>query len=424
MRCFLEVPRASQEVLQGTRDGARDQGRAFQRQVRLGPPGSRRTNRGLSGAAVPGLRRGRFRLAAKPAALSSGTEARRRARDPAGAIERMVDEGPVELSDPASVSVDLGGDEHAAADADIVWDDALPEPPPAATPSRWLRPGRWSRRRAQSTWASPARLARRQVQPQGRRRRRRREVHAADDRASECRRLLGRAGSPGRKRAATRRSLGAETARTAAAHAGPGDGPHELVHEIKPASRIRTLNRWLLVRRAGRGDRDRRLALPAARPAGVPVDRRERSERRNSGARSGRIRQGPPASLGRQIRQSMRSAGPSRTPTRYVRPPIEAAIYVNLLPQDLGDLLTEAGRTDSADDVGVTVRQALQGPSIIVEQRGHRGARWLGCLQVRAGVANTAAGRIRQSGWIAGPRRRIRSDGFQVVRAQFQRTAV
>ena len=38
--------------------------------------------------------------------------------------ERLVDEGPVELSDPASVSVDLGGDDRGAADADIIWDDA------------------------------------------------------------------------------------------------------------------------------------------------------------------------------------------------------------------------------------------------------------------------------------------------------------
>ena len=45
-----------------------------------------------------------------------------------------VEDWPVELTDPASVSVDLGGDELPAADADIIWDDALPEPPPRVPP--------------------------------------------------------------------------------------------------------------------------------------------------------------------------------------------------------------------------------------------------------------------------------------------------
>ena len=62
--------------------------------------------------------------------------------------ERLVEEGPVELSDPASVSVDLGGEERGAADADIIWDDALPAAAPPVAPKRSC--GRWT---SQSIWA-------------------------------------------------------------------------------------------------------------------------------------------------------------------------------------------------------------------------------------------------------------------------------
>ena len=63
-------------------------------------------------------------LPAPPAPPRQGAGKSMRADEP------MFEEGPVELTDPARVSVDLGGDERALADADIVWDDALPEPPP------------------------------------------------------------------------------------------------------------------------------------------------------------------------------------------------------------------------------------------------------------------------------------------------------
>ncbi len=71
---------------------------------------------------VPGVRRGRFRLASKPAANSGRAQASGDLRS-RRTVERMVDEGTVELTDPARGSVDFGGDEHVAGDADIVWDD-------------------------------------------------------------------------------------------------------------------------------------------------------------------------------------------------------------------------------------------------------------------------------------------------------------
>ena len=62
---------------------------------------------------MPGLRRRRLRACLEARCLirrhRSDAEAEIAADD-----ERMVEEGPVELTDPARVSVDLGGDEHVA----------------------------------------------------------------------------------------------------------------------------------------------------------------------------------------------------------------------------------------------------------------------------------------------------------------------
>ena len=152
-------------------------------------------------------------------------------------IEPALDEGPVELQDPARVSVDLGGDLHAPADADIVWDDELPEPAPQA-------PGR---RRGQrlpdpSTWESPARLMRRPSQPRTAHRRARARAGRASRRSSEHTH-----GHPSGTTAPVDdfRDRGQPAVAAAGRHSG-GAGQGEVVLDIKPASRLRTLNRWLI----------------------------------------------------------------------------------------------------------------------------------------------------------------------------------
>ena len=50
---------------------------------------------------------------------------------PAHMDERWVDEGPVELSEPATTAVDVAGSGLLAADAEIIWDD-----PPSETAGR------------------------------------------------------------------------------------------------------------------------------------------------------------------------------------------------------------------------------------------------------------------------------------------------
>ena len=50
---------------------------------------------------------------------------------PARMDERWVDEGPVELSEPATTAVDVAGSGLLAADAEIIWDD-----PPSETAGR------------------------------------------------------------------------------------------------------------------------------------------------------------------------------------------------------------------------------------------------------------------------------------------------
>lgn len=263
-------------------------------------------------------------------------------------IERMVDEDPVELSDPASVSVDLGGDEHAAADADIVWDDSLPEPPPEVE----TKPVAPARSLVSPTGSVDLGVA----GPPG-------AVTGAAPRAKTTPAGRGSRGGRPRERVpspshAPARPAGSKAPRDdhsvrdpryAAAHAGPADGPHEMVHEIKPASRIRTLNRWLLV------------VVPVVVIATAAWSYRQR------------VRQGYPliAEKGReegipaleagefdkahQLLSAARKAvdalgGAIKDADEIRQAAMEAAIYVNLLPQDLGELLTEAARANSADE--------------------------------------------------------------------------
>ncbi len=150
--------------------------------------------------------------------------------------ERLVDEGPVELSDPASVSVDLGGDDHGAVDADIIWDDALPEAAPPVAPKKLVRSldesvdlgvagppaAAGATPKARSTPGGGA--------SRGQRARERTHPRAAGGRETRT--------APGDDRLSRPRP---ETAVAAA----PGQA--EQVHEIKPLSRKRLLNRVLIV---------------------------------------------------------------------------------------------------------------------------------------------------------------------------------
>ena len=148
--------------------------------------------------------------------------------------EPMVEEGPVELTDPARVSVDLGGDEHAAADADIVWDDALPEPPRRGRCPSLSDPLAESvdlgiagppEAAAKERGRAPAAAHRRGSPSAGS------EIQSPDGRRR--RRLT--TGCRGAAQGIDRRSRGPKAAMAAAGSAAGGNGQAELVLEIKPA---------------------------------------------------------------------------------------------------------------------------------------------------------------------------------------------
>ena len=217
-----------------------------------------------------------------------------------------------------------------------------PSHPPRSKRSRRLRPGRYSRRRAQSTWAWLARLGQLRAQLQGRRRRLQAGAREAAVRGSTLpkhgshARELGRgAGSK-----APREDRAFLDPRSAAARAGPGSGQDELVHEIKPASRLRTLNRWLLVlvpivvlaTAAWRYREHLRQGYPLivekGKLEGIPAleaGEFDKAHHLLSEARSAVDALGGAIQDADDIRQAAQ----------------EAAIYVYLLPEDLGKLLSE-----------------------------------------------------------------------------------
>ncbi len=88
---------------------------------------------GYQALRCPACGEGVFVLPRSPLPIPAAPKRSETSRSPR-TIDRMVDDSPGELTDPAGVSVDLGGDEHAAADADIIWDDALPEAARAPKP--------------------------------------------------------------------------------------------------------------------------------------------------------------------------------------------------------------------------------------------------------------------------------------------------
>ena len=270
-----------------------------------------------------------------PAPPSPGPKA---ASKSARAGEPMVEDWPVELTDPARVSVDLGGDENVAGDAEIVWDDAPPEPPrrvasqPVHTSDESVDlgiagpPGSAAHEAARSRAAAPGRDSR-----------------ARRKRASKqgLRPTENAGGAPiAKEDRQSRRPQGSGEERR---HAVAGNGQGELVIEIKPASRIRTLNRWLLVivpvfvlaTVAWRYRYNARQGYPAiierGRTEGIAAleagDYYEANQLL-SAARSAVDGLGGAVDGAQDIRDA---AG-------------EAAIFVDLITQDLGELLYEAGR--------------------------------------------------------------------------------
>jgi DNA-directed RNA polymerase subunit RPC12/RpoP len=248
---------------------------------------------------------------------------------PGRTIERLVDEEPVALSDPASVSVDLGGDEHVDAGADIVWDDELPAPDPAPPVAR-RKAVRTSEESVDLGVAGPPAAAGGAAPAGGtsrsRRQRERPRAHSG--------------GHRDRRNAATDDRL-SRAAPEAAVAAGPGRG--ELVLEIKPASRKRLLHRLLVV------------LVPVLVIATVAWRYREH------------VRQGYPlvAEKGRtegiaaleagefdkanQVLSAAKTAvdalgGAVEGADDIRQAADEAAIYVNLISVDLGELLDELGR--------------------------------------------------------------------------------
>ena len=118
----LGLARPGTWLLQGTGESPRGQGPVFQRDLSARPSAHGPAHRGLSGAPVPGLRRGGLRPAGQPVARTRGPASPRPGTDRRGG-SRPVEEGPVELKDDAQVTVDYAETDDLADDVEIVWDD-------------------------------------------------------------------------------------------------------------------------------------------------------------------------------------------------------------------------------------------------------------------------------------------------------------
>ena len=279
-------------------------------------------------------------------------------------FDRMVDDDPVELSDPASVSVDLGGDEHVAADADIVWDDALPEPVPATpvvAPRSLLSPtGSVDLGIAGPPDVAAGAGAREKTTAPGSDARGRRQGGPTPKQRTSSQ-------APGhRSRSdAARDDHPLRGRQSAAAHTGPGNGQGELVLEIKPASRYRTLNRWLLV------------LVPVVVIATVAWNIRQHVRQGYPLiAEKGKTEGIPALEAGEfdkahQLLSAARSAvdalgGDVKDADDIRQAADEAAIFVNLIPVDLGELLDEAGRADTPDTWNTRFDRLYKGRWVLV----------------------------------------------------------
>ena len=274
-------------------------------------------------------------------------------------IEPALDEGPVELQDPARVSVDLGGgDLHAPADADIVWDDELPEPAPPA-PRKTTRPAPAGS--VDLGVAGPPDAA----AVAG--------AHGAS--ASAAHAPEEQAGAAANTRTAIlpepppRSTISAIAAnrqsQPRARHSG-GAGQGEVVLEIKPASRLRTLNRWLIAlvpllvigTVAWRYRQYQRQQFPLVAEKG-----------RTEGIRA--LEEGE-FDKAHQLLSAARSAvdapgGAVKDADDIRQAADEAAIFVNLSNQDLGDMLDEAGRTDDPDAWDSRFASVYKGRSVLID---------------------------------------------------------
>ena len=278
------------------------------------------------------------------------------------AIERVVEEGPVELSDPGRVSVDLGADEHLGGDADIIWNDAIAEPtkrrhhqsrrrqdhrairstsalPAPPTPPLLLRPKR--RRRSPAGALLAAGGASQQSTAAGRR----------QDRTTEPRtcRLMTISG------AAPRRGSQSRSCGWSGRRGRPRAG------DQTPQRQLRTLNRWLLVvvpivvitTVAWRYWQNVRQQYPQiaekGRNEGIPAleaGEFDKAHQLLSAAKSAVDSLGGAVNDADEIRQAAD----------------EAAVFVNLVTKGLDELLDEAGHATDPDSWASRFRKRAQGP--------------------------------------------------------------
>ena len=290
---------------------------------------------------------------------------RRAAPRSARADDRWVEEGPVELTDPARVSVDIGGDENVAADADIVWDDAPREPVPRVAKKRARAPGD----SVDLGVAGPPDAAAKEggqttrPSPEPDRRARRDRKREPDERVSpEAPEPKGRRGRAHEDRHDPR----PQAVRAAASRRASDNGELDVVHEIKPARPMRTLHRWLLVlvpllvvgtvawrvRQHVRNEYP--LIVEQGRTEGIKALEEgnfDKAHQLLSDAKSAVNALGGAVEGADEIRQAAD----------------EAKIFVDLITEDLGDLLDKAGRADSPDSWNSKFDSVYKGRSIFID---------------------------------------------------------
>src|SRR5208337_3595912 len=95
---------------------------------------------GYQALRCPSCGEGIFVLPASPLPEPVAPERPARART-ASAARADVDEGPIELKDPAQVTVDIVEPDDLAVEAEIIWDDEVPASPAPAAPTAKPSPG-------------------------------------------------------------------------------------------------------------------------------------------------------------------------------------------------------------------------------------------------------------------------------------------
>ena len=274
---ILEVPRPGKKAIPGARVRAREPGPVFQRHVRIGSPGPRRTDRRLPGAALSGLRRGCLRLAAEPAARAGrpGASLDREGRDHARAMGggrtgradryRIVSRSTCRTGTRAGTKPRSSGTRRRSRPRSrscrsrtrFVAErrpttSRLPDLPMAFCPNAAMR-GAAARSRGGS---------------QRRPRKPAQEDRAAPQAGGD---IPGEATIPAESDR-LRRSRSRQ-------HGQPESGPEAAISKPKP--NVPHPHAKPVAARAGAapGDCDGRVAAKAAKPAGIPTDRRTRQDR-------------------------------------------------------------------------------------------------------------------------------------------------